>query len=85
MFEKILLMLWDDFEEQILFNADLPKSTNAAEIFSAMDTYFNSVSSPGQSVLVWQRMGQPRWQENIQGSNLLFEHASPFLIKKLSM
>ena len=52
MFEKILLMLWDDFEEQILFNADLPKSTNAAEIFSAMDTYFNSVSSPGQSVLV---------------------------------
>ena len=42
----------DDFEEQILFNADLPKSTNAAEIFSAMDTYFNSVSSPGQSVLV---------------------------------
>ena len=52
--------------------------------FSAIDTYLNSVSSPGQSVLVWQRMGHPRWQENIQGSHLLFEHASPFLIK-LSM
>ena len=42
----------DDFEEQFLFNADLPTSTTAVEIFSAMDTYFNSVSSPGQSVLV---------------------------------
>ena len=41
-----------DFEEQFLFNSDLPTSTTAAEIFSAIDTYLNSVSSPGQSVLV---------------------------------
>ena len=33
----------DDFEEQFLINADLPTSTTAAEIFSAMDTYLNSV------------------------------------------
>ena len=32
-----------DVEEQFLFNADLPTSTTAAEIFSAMATYLNSV------------------------------------------
>ncbi|XP_064412766.1 protein FAM200B-like [Latimeria chalumnae] len=36
--------VWEsDFQEQYLFSADLPTSTTAADIFAALDNYFESV------------------------------------------